>query len=138
MELNIPDIAAEVRAAFDRYERALVANDTAVLDELFWDSSLTIRYGMGENLYGIEAIRGFRTGRPAVDLDRTLAGTTITTFGRDFATASTLTRKTGSGKTGRQMQTWVRTERGWRVVAAHVSFLEFDWDAARSLDVVQG
>lgn len=127
MEINIADIVAEVRAAFDRYERALVVNDTAVLDELFWDSANTIRYGMGENLYGIEAIRGFRTGRANVDLDRDLAGTVITSYGRDFATASTLTRKKGSGKTGRQMQTWVRTAAGWRVVAAHVSFLEFDW-----------
>jgi len=129
MDINIPEIVAEVRAAFDRYERALVANDTAVLDELFWDSANTIRYGLGENLYGIEAIRGFRTGRPNVDLARDLAGTVITTYGHDFATASTLTRKKGSGKTGRQMQTWVRTPAGWKVVAAHVSFLEFGWPA---------
>ena len=127
MDINLPEIVAEVRAAFDRYERAIITNDTAVLDELFWDSPHTIRYGLGENLHGIAAIRGFRTGRPNIDLDRNLAGTTITTFGRDFATASTLTRKKGSGKTGRQMQTWVRTPQGWKVVAAHVSFLEFDW-----------
>ena len=129
MDINLPEIVAEVRAAFDRYERALVTNDTATLDELFWASPHTIRYGLGENLYGIEAIRGFRTGRPNVDLDRNLAGTVITTYGTDFATASTLTRKKGSGKTGRQMQTWARTSQGWKVVAAHVSFLEFDWPA---------
>jgi hypothetical protein len=130
MQINIPEIVTEVRAAFDRYEKALVSNDTAVLDELFWDSPSTIRYGLGENLYGIEAIRGFRGGRPNVDLDRNLTGTVITTYGRDFATASTLTRKKGSGKTGRQMQTWVRTASGWKVVAAHVSFLDFPWPSA--------
>lgn len=129
MNINISEIVAEVRAAFDRYEQAIIKNDTAVLDELFWSSPHTIRYGLGENLYGIEAIRGFRNGRASVDLDRNLASTIITTFGRDFATASTLTRKKGSGKTGRQMQTWVRTPQGWRVVAAHVSFLDFDWPA---------
>jgi hypothetical protein len=129
MDLNIPEIVAEVTTAFERYEQAIVTNDTAVLDELFWDSPLTIRYGMGENLYGIEAIRGFRNARPSVDLERTLGGTVITTYGRDFATASTLTRRTSNGRTGRQMQTWVRMPAGWRVVAAHVSFLDFDWPA---------
>ncbi len=130
MNVNIPEILAEVRAAFDRYEQALVKNDTAVLDELFWNAPHTIRYGLAENLYGIEAIRGFRHGRANVDLARDLASTVITTFGRDFATASTLTRKKGSGKTGRQMQSWVRTPQGWRVVAAHVSFLDFAWPTA--------
>jgi hypothetical protein len=127
MDINLPDVVAEVTACFRRYEQALISNDTAVLDELFWDSAHTIRFGLGENLYGIDAIRGFRSGRPNVDLDRDLAGTVITTYGRDFATASTLTRKKGSGKTGRQMQTWLRTASGWKVVAAHVSFLDFDW-----------
>lgn len=127
MQVNIPDVVAEVRAAFDRYEHALIKNDTAGLDQLFWNAPHTVRYGLGENLYGIDAIRGFRRGRANVDLDRNLAATVITTFGRDFATASTLTRKKGSGKTGRQMQSWVRTPDGWRVVAAHVSFLDFEW-----------
>lgn len=127
MEVNIPEIVAEVRDAFDRYERALMTNDTATLDALFWDSEHTIRFGLAENLYGIEAIRGFRGSRPNVDLARELHRTVITTFGRDAATASTLYRRRGSGKTGRQMQTWIRTSQGWRVVAAHVSFLEFPW-----------
>lgn len=129
MELNIPEVVAEVRAAFERYEKALITNDTATLDELFWASPHTIRYGLAENLYGIEAIRGFRSGRPAVDLGRDLGRTEITTFGHDAATASTLYRRRGSGKTGRQMQTWIRTPEGWRVVAAHVSFLDFPWPA---------
>ena len=127
MDIDLPEIVAEVRAAFERYETALVTNDTATLDELFWDSPRTIRYGLDENLYGIDAIRGFRSTRAAQGLGRELARTVITTFGRDAATASTLTRRIDTGRTGRQMQTWVRTEAGWRVVAAHVSFVEFDW-----------
>jgi ketosteroid isomerase-like protein len=130
MVIDDPEIVAEVRAAFDRYEAALVANDTAALDSLFWDSPHTIRYGNGENLYGIEEIRAFRTARLAVDLSRDLAKTAIHTYGRDFATASTLYRRRGSGKTGRQMQTWLRTPDGWRVVAAHVSFVDFEFPTA--------
>jgi ketosteroid isomerase-like protein len=129
MEINLPEVVAEMRAAFARYEAALMANDADALTEMFWDSPLTIRYGGGENLYGAEKIRNFRVARAAIDLDRELAGTVITTFGHDFATASTLFRRCGSGRTGRQMQTWMRTPAGWRVVAAHVSFLEFDFPA---------
>ena len=127
MDINLPEIVAEVRSAFARYEAALIANDVAVLDELFWDSPHTIRYGGGENLYGITAIRAFRGSRSATGLDRELAGTVITTFGRDFATASTLYRRHATGQTGRQMQSWARTPDGWRVVAAHVSMLEYDF-----------
>ena len=123
MEVNLPEVVAEVSAAFARYEAALVSNDVAVLDELFWDSPHTIRYGIGEVLHGIDEIRAFRTGRPAAGLARTLARTVITTFGRDAATASTLFRRT-PGRLGRQMQTWVRRPAGWRVVAAHVSVVE--------------
>jgi hypothetical protein len=125
MEINRPDIVAEVHAAFERYEAALVANDTAALDALFWDDPRTIRFGLGENLYGIDAIRAFRSARSPFGLDRRLAGTVITTFGADFATACTLTQRVDSGRTGRQMQTWVRTAAGWRVVAAHVSWLDY-------------
>jgi hypothetical protein len=125
MDVNLPEIVAEVTAAFQRYETALVSNDVATLTELFWDSPHTIRYGLGENLYGTDEIRAFRGARLAVDLHRELARTVITTFGTDFATASTLYRRTGSGKTGRQMQTWVRTAEGWRVVAASVSLVEY-------------
>jgi ketosteroid isomerase-like protein len=130
MVIDDPEIVAEVRAAFDRYEAALVSNDTEALDALFWDSPHVIRYGNAENLYGIEEIRAFRTARLAVDLSRDLAKTAIHTFGRDFATAATLYRRRGSGRTGRQMQTWLRTPDGWRVVAAHVSFVDFEFPSA--------
>lgn len=123
MDINVPEVLAEVQAAFARYEDALVHNKVEVLDELFWTSPLTVRYGVGENLYGIEAIRAFRNARPAAGLARTLANTVITTYGRDFATAMTEFRREGSTKTGRQSQTWVRRPEGWRVVAAHVSLL---------------
>ncbi len=122
-EINLPETVAEVTAAFERYERALVGNDVAVLTELFWRSPLTIRYGVAENLRGWQAIVDFRQARPAVDLERDLIDTVITTYGRDFATASTEYRRRQSGRRGRQMQTWLRTPDGWRVVAAHVSFL---------------
>jgi hypothetical protein len=121
--INLPDVHAEVVAAFARYEDALVNNQVAVLDELFWNSEHTLRYGATENLYGYDAIRAFRAGRPAQGLARTLQSTVITTYGRDFATANTEFVRTGSDKTGRQSQTWLRTDSGWRVVAAHVSLL---------------
>lgn len=124
MDVSLPDVLAEVEAAFARYERALVANDLAVLDELFWADPRTVRYGLGEVLYGIEAIRAFRGARPAQGLARVLERTAITTFGRDFATASTLfTREGAPGKLGRQQQSWARMPPGWRVVAAHVSLI---------------
>lgn len=124
MDVNLPDVRAEVEAAFARYERALVANDLAVLDELFWADPRTVRYGAAEVLYGIEAIRAFRDARPAQGLARTLERTVITTFGRGFATASTLfTRGTAPGKLGRQQQSWARLVPGWRIVAAHVSII---------------
>jgi hypothetical protein len=123
MDINLPDVLAEVTAVFDRYETALVTNDVAVLDELFWDSPHTLRYGVGENLYGYEAIKAFRAARPAQGLERALLKTVITTYGRDFATASVEFQRAGGNKTGRQSQTWMRTPQGWRVVAAHVSLL---------------
>ena len=123
MDINLPDVHAEVMAVFARYEEALVHNQTDVLDELFWASEHTVRYGVGENLHGIEAIRAFRLARPAVGLMRTLQHTVITTYGRDFATAMTEFQREGSARSGRQSQTWVRLPTGWRVVAAHVSLL---------------
>jgi hypothetical protein len=123
MDINLPDVLAEVTAVFDRYETALVTNDVAVLDELFWDSPNTLRYGAGENLYGYGAIQAFRAARPAQGLERALLKTVITTYGRDFATANVEFQRAGSNKTGRQSQTWMRTPQGWRVVAAHVSLL---------------
>ena len=125
MEINHPATLAEVEAAFARYEAALVGNDVAVLDELFHPAPTTIRYGGGENLYGIEAIRAFRLARPSQGLDRALEQTVITSYGRDMAVASTLFHRPGApGKVGRQMQTWIRTPEGWRVVAAHVSVID--------------
>lgn len=122
-EVNRPEVLAEVRAAFERYEQALVGNDVTTLDELFWASPLTVRYGATENLYGRDAIIAFRKARSPLNLARTLHNTVITTFGTDFATASTEFLRPPGTKVGRQMQTWVRTGEGWRVVAAHVSLL---------------
>jgi hypothetical protein len=123
MDINLSDVHAEVTAAFARYEDALVNNRLEVLDELFWDSAHTIRYGAAENLYGIEAIRAFRQGRPSAGLARTLQRTVITTYGRDHATAMTEFVREGGDKIGRQSQTWVRLPAGWRVVSAHVSLV---------------
>ena len=125
MEIDLPDVKAEVEAAFAAYERALVANDVAALDRFFLASPTTIRYGVAENLYGHAEIAAFRAARSPHGLARTLERTVITTFGRDFAVAATLFRRaTAPGKLGRQMQTWVRTTDGWRVAAAHVSIVE--------------
>jgi len=124
MEINRPDVLAEVTTAFNRYELALVSNDVATLDELFWDSPHTVRYGATENLYGYEAIAKFRAGRSPKDLNRTLQNTIITTYGQDFATANT--EFVRANKRGRQTQTWIRTPDGWRVVSAHVSLLPED------------
>jgi hypothetical protein len=124
-EIDLPDVLAEVTAAFDRYERALGDNDVATLDALFRADPRTIRYGGGENLYGHAAIAAFRGARSPVGLARTISKTVITTYGRDFAVASTLFHRASSpGKIGRQMQSWVRFEDGWRVVAAHVSMID--------------
>lgn len=124
MLIDDPKVKAEVEAAFAAYEAALVGNDVATLEALFRDDPRTIRYGAGENLYGMDAIRAFRRARSSVGLERTLARTVITTYGRDFATAMTLfTRANAPDKVGRQSQTWVRFPDGWRVVAAHVSLI---------------
>ena len=124
MIINDPETLAEVEAIFRRYEQALVNNDIAVLDELFWQAGQTIRYGVAENLHGVDEILAFRKARPSQGLARSLSRTTITTYGKDFATASTLFhRDSAPGKVGRQMQSWVRFPEGWRVVAAHVSII---------------
>ncbi|MGB3492219.1 MAG: oxalurate catabolism protein HpxZ [Elainellaceae cyanobacterium] len=123
MDINVPQVVAEVTAAFERYETALLSNDVAVLDELFWHSPHTIRYGVTENLYGYEAIASFRSQRGKSNLDRTLLKTVITTYGHDFATANVHYQRHSTGQTGRQTQTWMRTPQGWRVVSAHVSVL---------------
>ena len=124
MEIDLPDVLTEVTAQFARYEKALVSNDVAVLDELFRNDPRTLRYGVGENLYGYEAIMGFRAARSPIGLGRRTDKTVITTYGRDAAVASTLFyRDSLPGKVGRQMQTWVRFPDGWKVVAAHVSII---------------
>ena len=117
-QINIPQVVAEVTAAFARYEAALVGNDVATLDELFWNAPPTVRYGVTQNLYGYGAIKAFRGARSPAGLMRTLHHTVITTFGRDFATANTEFRRVGSDRIGRQS-----IPEGWRVVAAHVSVL---------------
>jgi hypothetical protein len=123
MTLNLPDVLAEMTAVFHRYEHALVTNDVAVLDELFFDSPTTVRYGVGENLVGYAAIQAFRAGRPSNGLARSISHTVITTYGHDTATAMTEFRRDRSDRIGRQSQTWVRMADGWRVVAAHVSLM---------------
>jgi ketosteroid isomerase-like protein len=125
MEIDLPEVVAEVREAFGRYEKALVANDIAALNEFFRDDARTVRYGVGENLYGAAEIKAFRAARSPVALGRTISRTVIATYGREFAVASTLyERPSAPGKIGRQMQTWVKFPEGWRVVAAHVSLID--------------
>lgn len=121
LEINLPDVVAEVQAAFDRYETGIQRNDPEILSSSFWNSPLTLRYGIGENLQGWDEITAFRQASVGQALARTLERTVITTYGRDMATANTLFHR--GGKLGRQSQTWMRTDEGWRVVSAHVSFL---------------
>ncbi|MFJ1302054.1 oxalurate catabolism protein HpxZ [Pseudomonadota bacterium AL_CKDN230030165-1A_HGKHYDSX7] len=121
--INQPDIHAEVSAQFARYEQALVNNDVAVLDTLFWNSPHTLRYGATENLYGYDEIQAFRAQRPAQGLARTVSRSVVTTYGNDFATTHLEFTRAGSDRVGRQSQTWMRTSEGWRVVAAHVSLM---------------
>ena len=124
-ETDIPEVKAELEAAFAEYEQALVTNDVATLDRLFLDAPTTVRYGTAENLYGYAEIAAFRAARPSAGLARRLTRTVVTTYGRDAGTASTLFhRESAPGKVGRQQQTWVRTADGWRVAAAHVSIID--------------
>ena len=125
MEIDLPGVLSEVKAAFDRYEQALVSNDVVTLDQMFRNDPRTIRYGAGEILYGHSEIKSFRSARSPVALGRKLSRTIITTFGREFAVASTLyERPSAPGKIGRQMQTWVKFPEGWRVVVGHVSLMD--------------
>ncbi|BFG78165.1 oxalurate catabolism protein HpxZ [Paraburkholderia terrae] len=123
IEINRPDVLAEVNAAFDAYERALVGNDVAVLDALFFDSPHTLRYGATENLYGYDAIREFRAARPSKGLERTVKARVVTTYGDAFAVANIEFRRDNEPRIGRQSQTWVKMPEGWRVVSAHVSWM---------------
>ena len=123
MDVNLPEVLAEVGEAFAAYERALIANDIEALNALFWESPLALRYGVAELLYSHGEIAEFRRRRGPVDQRRTLRNTRITTFGRDFATANTEFIPAGGSRIGRQSQTWVRTPDGWKIACAHVSFL---------------
>ena len=121
MQINTPHVLTEVQAVFEQYEQAVAHNDVAVLDELFWNNPLTLRYGVAENLYGFDSIQSFRASR-SKGVERTLNNTVITTYGDDFATANTEFQSAGNPRNGRQSQTWVRTSDGWRIVSAHVSW----------------
>ncbi len=121
--VNLPDVVAEVRAVFDRYEAALTANDVPVLEELFLNAPETTRYGVGENLYGWEEISAFRRARATGPFSRELRRTVITTYGRDFATANTEYLREGHERPGRETKTLLRTRGGWSIVSAHVSLL---------------
>ena len=123
MDINLPAVWQEVQDISARYEQALVTNDVAVLDALFWDSPHTLRYGVGENLYGFAAIQAFRAARPTSGLARTVLRTCITTYGHDFATVNLEFQRLGAQHAGRQSQAWMRTAAGWKVVSAHVSLL---------------
>ena len=124
LEINLPEVVAEVAAAFGRYEQALVGNDVKSLDELFWRSPHTVRYGAGENLYGFDNIAAFRLARSPVGLARSLTKIVITTYGPEFATANCEFHREVPLQIGRQSQTWIRTPVGWRVAAAHISLLK--------------
>jgi hypothetical protein len=134
MDVDLPEVLAEVTEQFARYEKALVSNDVAVLDELFRDDARTLRYGIGENLYGYDAITAFRAARSPTGLMRKTAQTVIASYGRDTAVASTLFyRDSAPGRVGRQMQTWVRFAEGWKIVAAHVSIID-EPESSKDLD----
>jgi hypothetical protein len=123
MIVNAEGVLAEVEAAFDRYERALMDNDVETLDALFWVSPHTVRYGVGENLYGADEIAAFRKARPGGSPQRVLLRRAITCYGEDFATANVEFQRPGGGRIGRQSQTWMRTDDGWKVISAHVSLM---------------
>ncbi len=122
MEINNPKVLAEVEASFKRYQDAIISNEIAVLNELFWDNALTLRYGTGENLYGHAAIAGYRAARNPAGLAREVTKSVVTTYGHDYATTNI--EFTRAGRHGRQSQAWVRMPEGWRIVAAHVSYMD--------------
>ncbi len=120
MTIDDPHVLAEVSAAFHDYERALMADDVPALDRLFADAPTTVRYGVGEVLYGADEIRAFRRGRGGSP-QRRLGRVAITSYGDSFATANAEFFREGSDRRGRQSQTWVKFPDGWKVVSAHVS-----------------
>jgi hypothetical protein len=122
-KINIPEIVAEVTAAHNRYDQALADNNVKILNEMFWNSPHTLRYGITENLYGHDQISGFRQARAQDNFAREVLKVTFTTYGRNFATTNIEFTRSSSDRIGRQSQTWLRTDDGWRIVAAHVSFM---------------
>ena len=122
-EINLPEVVAEVRAAFERYEAALQANDIPVLEEMFWNHPATTRYGVGENLYGWQQISEFRRSGILGRFRRDLMRTVITTYGRDFATANPEYQRYGEDTPGHETKTMMRTPEGWRIISAHASLL---------------
>ena len=122
MELDIPEVLAEVRSVFDRYEAALMANETAVLDEIFWADPRTVRFGTTEILFGHDAIKAFRA-TVAGYAKRVQETVEITSFGRDFAATHLVYRRVQSGAVGRETKIMARFADGWHVVSAHVSIL---------------
>jgi len=125
MEVNDPAIVAELHALYPRYEEALVANNVEVLTQMFWPSPLAIRFGAGENLYGMDEIEAFRKSRPSTNLARRMIRLEIVTFGKDFGSVTLEFERDAHGGVvrGRQSQVWVRFEDGWKIVSAHVSTL---------------
>jgi hypothetical protein len=125
LEINEPQTLAEMTAVFEAYERAFVANDIDALDRFFLHAPTTLRYGVADRQLGMEELRAYRRSVSPLGLERELRDIVITTYGADLAVASTLFfRDRHPGKTGRQMQTWIRTHDGWRIVAAHVSVID--------------
>jgi len=122
MEINNPQVLAEVKALFKRYQDAIISNDVSILNDLFWNNELTIRYGTAENLYGHAAIAAFRGTRTAAQHARETVQEIVTTYGRDAATTNM--EFTRGKRRGRQTQTWVRMPEGWRIVSAHVSYMD--------------
>jgi hypothetical protein len=125
MQINDPEVVAELQAIYPKYEAALMANDAETLTQMFWASPQAMRFGVTENLYGIEEIEAFRKSRPSTNLARSVRHLDIVTFGRDFGSVTLEFERTANGKiiSGRQSQVWVRLPEGWRIVAAHVSVL---------------
>lgn len=121
--LDRPDTVADVRAAFEHYERALSAGDVAVLTELFWADERCVRFGVADRQQGASEISAWRRANPSVPAGRRLSDTRIIAVDDRTAVVTTLFGYPDGAVEGRQSQTWVRFPLGWRIVAAHVSEL---------------
>ena len=124
MKVNIPEVIEEVTRAFMAYEKALFENDVDIINRLFWNDTKTLRYGPNGTLISHEALSAFRRNRVTDGVRRILKNTSIVTFGRDYAVANTEANDENIPGTVRQSQTWVRTDEGWKIVSAHVSYLQ--------------